>query len=126
MSYEPFDYVIMRAAPRVHRVEFINVGVLLYCRNCDYLGAAWHVDPDRLRALDPNVDVEAVCASLDHIRAICAGDPSGGPAAGTSIGERFRWLAAPRSTVVHPGPIHGGLTIDPEADLAHLLATYVQ
>ena len=67
-----------------------------------------------------------VCASLEHIRAICAGEPDGGPAAATTIGERFRWLAAPRSTVVHPSPIHSGLTNDPAADLDRLVDAFVR
>ncbi|HET6740155.1 MAG TPA: DUF3037 domain-containing protein [Kribbella sp.] len=123
---KPFDYVILRAAPRIQRGEFINVGAVLYCRALDYLGAAWDVQPDRLRALDPNVDVDIVCASLEQVRAICAGEAIGGPAAGTTISERFRWLAAPRSTVVHPGPIHSGITEDPAADLERLLDSFVR
>jgi hypothetical protein len=107
MNLVPFDYVILRAAPRIHRGEFVNVGAVLYCRSLDFLGAAWDVDPLRLRALDPAVDVDVVCASLEHIR------------------ERFRWLAAPRSTVVHPGPIHGGLTNSPATDLDHLIDAFV-
>jgi hypothetical protein len=122
----PFDYVILRAAPRIQRGEFVNVGAVLYCRAMDFLGAAWDVEPSRLKALDPAVDVDVVCASLEQIRAICAGDPTGGPAAATRIGERFRWLAAPRSTVVHPGPIHSGLTNDPAADLDRLLDAFVR
>jgi hypothetical protein len=122
----PFDYVILRAAPRIQRGEFINVGAVLYCRALDFLGAAWDVDQSRLKALDPAVDVDAVCASLDQIRAICAGDPASGPASATGIGERFRWLAAPRSTVVHPGPIHSGITNDPAADLDRLLDSFVR
>jgi Protein of unknown function (DUF3037) len=123
---QPFEYAVLRAAPRVQRGEFVNVGVLLYCRSTEFLRAAWDVDPDRLRALDPDVDVDAVCASLELIRATCAGEPSAGPAAATTIGERFRWLAAPRSTVVHAGPIHGGLTDDPEAELDRLLTLFVR
>ncbi|MFI5693994.1 DUF3037 domain-containing protein [Kribbella sp. NPDC051586] len=122
----PFDYVILRAAPRIQRGEFINVGAVLYCRELDYLGAGWDVNRERLMALDPNVDVDVVCASLEQVRAICAGDAGGGPAAGTTISERFRWLAAPRSTVVHPGPIHSGITADPAADLERLLDAFVR
>ncbi|GAA1120075.1 DUF3037 domain-containing protein [Kribbella jejuensis] len=123
---KPFDYVILRAAPRIQRGEFINVGAVLYCRALDYLGAGWDVKRERLLALDPGVDVDVVCASLEQVRAICAGDPVGGPAAATSIGERFRWLAAPRSTVVHPGPIHSGITTDPAAELERLLDAFVR
>lgn len=122
---EPFEYAVLRAAPRVQRGEFANVGVLLYCRALDFLQARWDVDAAKLRCLDPNVDIDAVCASLELIRATCAGDAEAGPASATSIGERFRWLAAPRSTVVHAGPIHGGLTTDPEAELDRLLDLYV-
>ena len=126
MNLVPFDYVILRAAPRIQRGEFVNVGAVLYCRALDFLGAAWDVDPERLKALDPAVDVDVVCASLEQIRAICAGEAVGGPAVTTGIGERFRWIAAPRSTVVHPGPIHSGLTNDPGADLDRLVDAFVR
>lgn len=122
----PFEYAVLRAAPRVERGEFVNVGVLLYCRERDFLRAVWEVDSDRLRALDPSVDLDAVCASLEHIRAVCAGESSAGPAAATSLGERFRWLTAPRSTVVHAGPIHAGLTTDPRAELDRLVTNLVR
>ncbi len=122
----PYEYAVLRAAPRVQRGEFVNVGVLLYCRARDFLEARWDVDRDRLRALDPEVDIDAVCASLKLIREICAGDESAGPAAATGIGERFRWLASPRSTVVHAGPIHGGLTDDPGGELERLLDVFVR
>jgi hypothetical protein len=62
------------------------VGALVYCRAMDFLGAAWDVDADGLRALDPAVDVDAVCASLEHIRAVCTGDA----AAGADGRERHR------------------------------------
>ena len=122
----PFEYAVLRAAPRVERGEFVNVGVLVYCRDRDFLQAAWDVDQDRLRALDPDVDLDAVCASLDLIRSVCAGEAAAGPAAATGLGERFRWLAAPRSTVVHAGPIHAGITDDPAAELEHLLDILVR
>jgi hypothetical protein len=42
------------------------------------------------------------------------------------FGERFRWLTAPHSTVVQPGPVHSGLTADPAAELTHLFDSLVQ
>ena len=35
---------------------------------------------------------------------------------------RFGFLRAPRSTVVQPGSVHGGLTDDPAGELHQLLA----
>jgi Protein of unknown function (DUF3037) len=49
-----------------------------------------------------------------------------GPLAGRPLGERFRWLTAPRLTIVQPGPVHSGLTADPAAELAHLFDTLVR
>jgi Protein of unknown function (DUF3037) len=121
----PFDYAVLRAVPRVDRGECVNVGVVLYCQALDYLGTLVHVDEARLHALDPGADADAVRAALAGVEAVCAGEPGAGPAAGGSRRERFGWLTAPRSTVVQPGPVHSGLTRDPAADLARLLARLV-
>jgi hypothetical protein len=125
VSRRPFEYAVLRAVPRADRGEYVNVGVMLYCQEDDFLAALVHVDADRLRALDPAIDVVAVQAALDAVEAACAGDPVAGPAAQGPPGERFRWLAAPRSTVVQPGPVHSGLTADPARELEHLLTCLV-
>ena len=51
---------MLRCVPRVDREEFVNVGVVLYCQQADFLEARCHVEPERLRAVDPSVDVDAV------------------------------------------------------------------
>jgi DUF3037 family protein len=121
---QPFEYAVLRIVPRVERGESINGGVLVYCRALDYLGAAVHVDVPRLRALDPEVDVEHVTAVLDSIAETC-GSAGDGPASAEEIGRRFRWLTAPRSTVVQAGPVHTGLTADPAAETQRLLQVLV-
>ena len=120
-----FEYFVLRCVPRVDREEFVNVGVVVYSQGPGFLAAACDVRVDRLRALDPEVDVDGVCAALATIEAVCRGDRSAGPAAVGSRRERFGWLASPRSTVVQPGPIHAGLIDDPARELAHLLVTLV-
>ena len=120
----PFEYAVLRVVPRVDRGESINGGIVLYCRAHDYLGARVHLDVDRLRALDPSVDAAAIATALESIAQTCADDGTG-PAAGEEIGRRFRWLTAPRSTVVQPGPVHTGLTADPAAEIARLLRVLV-
>jgi hypothetical protein len=62
---------------------------------------------------------------LAAIEAVCCGRDETPTGAGISLGQRFGWLAAPRSTVVQPGPIHGGLAEDPARQLQHLLDTLV-
>jgi Protein of unknown function (DUF3037) len=120
-----FEYAVLRVVPRVDRGETMNAGVLLYCRALDYLGSRVWLDEDRLRALDPDADAPTVRRALQAAADICGGDPDAGPPAREDLGKRFRWLTAPRSTVVQPGPVHTGLTDDPDADAERLLRALV-
>ena len=121
----PYQYVVLRCVPRVDREEFVNVGVVLYCQAADLLASASRVDPARLAALAPALDVDAVVAALRMVEAVCAGDPAAGAAADAPLGTRFGFLSAPRSTVLQPGPVHGGVSADPGAELNRLLAALV-
>lgn len=120
-----FDYTIVQIVPRVERDERINAGVILFCPAAAFLGCRIALDEGRLRALAPDVDVAAVSAQLEAVRAVCAGDRAAGPIAGLSASERFHWLATPRSTVVQPSPPHAGLCDDPATALDHLFAASV-
>lgn len=120
-----FQYVVLRCVPRVDREEFVNVGVVLYCQQADFLDCAGAADETRVAALAPEADLEAVRSALSAVGAVCRGEDSAGAAGRTPLGTRFGFLSAPRSTVVQPGPIHGGLTDDPAAQLSHLLRTLV-
>jgi hypothetical protein len=122
----PFQYVVLRCVPRVDREEFVNVGVVLYCQQTDFLDARCHVDAARLAALSTTVDADAVCSALRVVEAVCRGEESAGDAARGPLGTRFGFLAAPRSTVVQPGPVHGGTTDDPARELDHLLDRLVR
>ena len=120
----PFEYALIRVIPRVERGEQINVGVILYCQALDYLCARIRVNEARLRALDPGIDLDAVTTALHSWETTC--DGTGRHAATRlKLGERFRWLTAPRSTIIQPGPVHTGLTDDPDADLDRLLRELV-
>ena len=120
----PYQYIVLRCVPRADREEFVNVGVVLYCEEASYLHAAWSVDRERLAALAPTLDLDAVCEGLEFARAVCAGDPTVGAAASAPAGQRFGFLKAPRSTVLQPGPVHGGMTTDPGRQLEHLLERF--
>ncbi|GGX67620.1 hypothetical protein GCM10010515_38910 [Streptomyces fructofermentans] len=112
--------------PRVERGECINAGVLVYCRAKSFVAALTHLDEARLTALDPRADVAGVRAALRAVEGVCAGGDAAGQAAGDDAGRRFRWLIAPRSTVVQPGPVHTGLTEDPAAEAGRLLDLLVR
>jgi len=122
---ETFEYAVLRVVPRVERGEALNAGVVVYCRQRDYLGSRVHLDADRLRALDPTADAAAIEKALQAAADVCAADPASGAAGREGLGSRFRWLTAPRSTVVQPGPVHTGLTEDPEAETERLFRLLV-
>ena len=126
MSRQSYQYVVLRCVPRVDREEFLNVGVVVYCQAADFLQVAWDVDRDRLAALDPRIDIDQVCAGLAFVEGVCRGDERVGAAAEKDPGTRFGFVKAPRSTVIQPGPVHGGVTADPARQLEHLMDVLVR
>ena len=121
-----FDYAVLRVVPRVDREEFLNAGVVVWCLAQDYLAARVSLDVDRLKALDPAADVEAIATHLEAVPRICAGDPSAGPVARLPARERFHWLVSPRSTVLQTSPVHSGTTEAPDQALERLFRTLVE
>ena len=121
-----YDYAIIRVVPRVDRGEQINVGVILSCADTDFLDARIDVADDVLLALDPSIDLAAVRAHLSVIPAVCRGGPDAGPIGELPPRGRFRWLVAPRSTIIQPSPVHTGRTSDPAACLERLMDRMVR
>jgi hypothetical protein len=118
-----FDYAVVRLVPHVEREEFINVGIILFCRTLRFIAAQIELDKQRLATLAPHLDVDKVEEHLDLIPRICDGD---GPIGKLSQADRFHWLVSPRSTTVQVSPVHSGLCTDPEAVLQHLMETMVR
>jgi hypothetical protein len=116
----PYAWALLRIVPRVERGECINAGVVLYSRPRGFLGVRTGLDPARLLALAPDADIEGVQRHLRAMELIAAGDPDGGQIAHLPPHERFGWLSAPASTIVQPGPVHGGCDDDPAAALDRL------
>ena len=121
----PFAYALLRVVPHLERGERLNVGLVLFCRQHDFLDIRTHVDERRLAALAVDVDAADVAASLDAIRHVICADPAGGALAALPPSERFGWLVAPSSTIIQPSAVHTGLTDDPAATLERLFTTLV-
>jgi hypothetical protein len=120
-----FDYAVIRVVPRVERGEFVNVGVVLFCRTRRFLQARIALDEQRLLALAPDIDFDDLRQHLRAITLICEGDPAGGPIARLPQPERFHWLVAPRSAIIQTSPVHPGMGDDPASALQRLLETMV-
>ena len=121
-----FDYAVIRVVPRVEREEFLNAGVVLFCLQQRFLQARVQVQEERLRALWPHLDLEAVRLHLEAFVRICQGDLDAGPIARLSQRERFHWSVAPRSTMIQVSPVHSGLCDDPEVVIEQLFRKLVE
>ena len=120
-----YDYAIVRVVPCVERGEYINAGVILFCRTRRFLDALVYLDIPRLTTLYPAVDLDMVQRHLEIIPLVCAGSAEAGAIGQLSQSERFHWLVSPRSTIIQTSPAHSGLSTDPAATLEHLLKTMV-
>ena len=122
---EAFQYALLRAVPSLPRGEALNVGVVLYSPRHRFLEARTTLDPERLRLLDPDLDLDAVRAHLELIEQVAAGEPTAGPIARLDRSERFGWITSPSSTAIQPSPVHTGVCDDPAAMLHHLFGSLV-
>lgn len=115
-----FEYAVIRVVPRVEREEFINVGVILYCKQEKFLQIKCAIKADRLLALCPDIDIDELKCHMDALQQICQGTQAGGPIAKLDAPSRFRWITATRSTVVQASKVHPGLCINASETLEKL------
>jgi Protein of unknown function (DUF3037) len=126
VAREPFQYAVIRVVPRVERGEFVNVGVILFCRTRGFLEIRIELDDARLRAFGTEVPVGELRDHLTALVRVAAGDENAGAVARLPQSERFHWLVAPSSTVIQTSPVHSGLTEDPSDTLERLLRELVR
>lgn len=125
-GHEVFQYALLRVVPSMQRGEGLNVGIVLHARRHRFLGLRTVLDPERLRALDPGLDLAALREHLDGLARIAEGAPGAGAIAAMPRSDRFGWLAAPSNTMIQPSPVHTGVCDDPEAMLERLVARLVR
>ena len=121
-----FEYAVIRFVPHLEREEFLNVGVIVYCRAQGFLQTTVELNEERLRLFSTGLDMPVLQERLRAFERICAGRSVGGTIGQLPIAERFRWLTATRSTVVQTSPVHPGLCVDAGETLARLFSQLVQ
>lgn len=120
-----FEYAVIRVVPRVEREEFLNVGVILYCKDQKFLQSKCDLDETRLAAFAKNTDIDEIKESLWAFGRISGGKKDGGPIGKLDPASRFRWLTATRSTVVQTSKVHPGFCEDAQATLDRLFEEQV-
>jgi len=120
-----FEYAVIRVVPYVEREEFINVGVILYCKRQEFLGAKWSLDESFLKQFDPQLDLEELYQHLCSFDVITKGGPEGGTIGMMDMPGRFRWLTATRSTILQVSHVHPGYTENASITLEQLFQQLV-
>lgn len=121
-----FDYAIVRVVPLVEREEFVNVGVVLFCPDRDFLAAKFEPDEARILALFPAVDLEIVRDHLEAFERVCVGGTEGAPIGLLPLRERWHWLVNPRSDMLQTSAPHTGLCESPASAIERLLDVHVR
>ncbi|RYD71130.1 MAG: DUF3037 domain-containing protein [Sphingobacteriales bacterium] len=120
-----FEYAVIRYVPRVEREEFLNVGVIVYCKSKGFLQVKYALDEMRLKHFFANADMEELEQRLQTFTKICEGKKEGGTVGYFPVAERFRWLTANRSTIVQSSAVHPGFCDDGDKMLNHLFEKLV-
>jgi hypothetical protein len=120
-----YEYAIVRVVPSVEREEFLNAGVILYCKSEKYIRMKYRLNTEKIHALKPGADIAEIEKNLEGFRKIAAGDIDGGPIACLDEAERFRWLTAVRSATIQTSRPHPGITDNLETLLETLFSQLV-
>ncbi|HCQ11770.1 DUF3037 domain-containing protein [Flavobacterium sp.] len=105
-----YEYAVLRVVPKVEREEFINIGLLLFCKRQKYLRIEYRIFSDKIKSICSEFDQEQLKENLDSFVKIGSGKKDGGPIATFDIAERFRWLTAVKSSSIQTSRPHSGFS----------------
>ena len=120
-----FEYAVIRLVPKVEREEFFNIGVILFSKRKKYLDIKFHINPEKLKVMAPELELDSLNEYLNAWKLICDGKKSAGRIGEFEISDRFRWLAACRSTIIQSSKTHSGLCAFPEQELEAIFEEFV-
>ena len=104
-----YEYAIIRLLPSVEREEFLNVGLILFCKHKKFIKVAFEVDENRLKYFAPQLDIEFIKRNLLAFQQIADADKNAGLIATFDLPSRFRWLTAMRSSMIQTSRPHPGI-----------------
>ena len=121
-----YEYAVIRIVPRVERGEFLNAGVIFYCRDAGYLNLKYEVNSQKILMMDSKTDIDEIRSVLRGFEKVCCGNENSGLIGSLVPAERFRWLTAKRSAVVQVSQVHPGFCDDPAVELEKLYQNLVE
>lgn len=115
-----YEYAVIRLVPKVEREEFLNLGIVFFCKQTNFLKCLYQVQQERIAVFCNEVDILHLKANLESFCKIASGNADAGPIAKLDVPSRFRWLTAVRSTILQTSRVHPGLCINEEEKLQEL------
>lgn len=107
-----YEYAVIRVLPVVEREEFVNVGIILFCKKAKFIKVLFKLDEKKVSSFSKDIDLEQLRSNLISFEKIASGDKNGGLIASLDLPDRFRWLTAVRSSVIQTSRPHPGLCDD--------------
>ena len=92
-----FEYAVIRVVPRVEREEFINAGVILFCKDKKFLQSIITLNEERLACFCNPDEIDEIRSNLHAFDQISMGSPESGPIGKLDEASRFRWLRTVKS-----------------------------
>ena len=120
-----YEYAVIRAIPRVEREEFVNVGIILFCKKSRFIKVMYQLNVEKLQCFCSEIDIVQLELNLLSFQKIGEGAKEGGPIAAMDIPERFRWLTAVRSSVIQTSRPHPGLSANLDKTIKRLFEELV-
>lgn len=120
-----YEYAVIRVVPKVEREEFINIGLMVFCKHQKYLRIQYEIPAEKILFFDAEFDLSQLKINLEAFSKICSGKKDGGPIAAFDMAERFRWLTAVKSSSIQTSRPHTGLSVDLDGTFERLYAELV-
>lgn len=120
-----YEYAVIRVVPRVEREEFLNVGIILFCKKAKFIKVLCSFNEAKLQLFSADLDLEQLQLNLQAFEKVGHGEKSGGPIGQFDIPSRFRWLTAIRSSAIQTSRPHPGLCDDLEQTAQRLFEEMV-
>lgn len=107
-----YEYAVVRVLPKVEREEFINVGLILFCKRQRYIRMEFKINEAKFILFDMEFELCDLYNYLESFQNTAKGNKLGGRIGELETPERFRWLTAVRSSVLQTARPHAGMCED--------------
>ena len=120
-----YEYAVIRIVPKVEREEFLNAGIILFCKKQGFIKMLYKLDINKLQLFSTDLEHEQIEINLQSFEKISRGKKTENRISAEDPAERFRWLTAVRSSCLQTSRPHPGISQDLDKTLERLFEELV-